>query len=61
MPYLPYFFSVCTCVLLVINYFAQMLSFGRIYNRSRIVPPTVPVHLYELGDAGTLFANNQSK
>ena len=27
MPYLPYFFSICTCVLLVISYCAQMLSF----------------------------------
>ena len=39
--------------------FAQMLSFGRVYNRSCSVPPTVPVHLYELVGAGTLFANNQ--
>jgi len=31
-----------------------------VYNRSCSVPPTVPVHLYELGDAETLFANNQS-
>jgi len=32
MPYLPFFFSMCSSVLLMImiNYFAQMLSFGRI-------------------------------
>jgi len=42
----------------VVNYFVQMLSFGRI-QRSCSVPPTVPVHVYELGAAGTLFANNQ--
>jgi len=29
-PYLPLFFSICTCVLLMINYFARMLHFGRI-------------------------------
>jgi len=43
----------------VVNYFAQMLSIGRIYSRSCSVPPTVPVHVYELGGAGTLFASNQ--
>ena len=37
---------------------AQMLSFGRVYNRSCSVRPTVPVHFCELGDAGTLFADN---
>ena len=32
MPYLPFFFSICSSVLLMfmINYFAQMLSLGRI-------------------------------
>jgi len=30
-------------------------------NRSCSVPPTVPVHFYELGGAGTLFANNQRR
>jgi len=29
MPYLPFFFSICTCILLIIKYFAQVLSFGR--------------------------------
>ena len=29
VSYLPFFFSVCTCVLLMINYSAQMLSLGR--------------------------------
>jgi len=37
------------------NYFAQML----VYNCSGSVPPTVPVHLYELGSAGTPFAINR--
>jgi len=60
MPYLPFFFSVCTHVLLIINYFAH----GRpcchlvVYNCSCSILPTVPVHFYILGDAGTLFSNN---
>jgi len=49
--------------LLIINYCAQMLSLGRIYDRScsgSCGPPFVLVHCYELGSAGTmLFASNQ--
>ena len=30
MPYSPFCFTICTCVLLMINYFAQMLSLVRI-------------------------------
>jgi len=30
-----------------------------VYDRSCSVPPTVPVHFYELGGEGTLFANKQ--
>ena len=32
-----------------------------VYNRFCSVPPTVPVHFYELGGTGTLFANNQRR
>ena len=43
----------------MINYFAHRCCHLVVYNRSCSVASTVPVHFYELGDAGTQFANNQ--
>jgi len=60
MPFAFLFLNLYVCFINV-NYCAQMLSFGRIYNRSCSVAPTVPVQLYELGGTGTLFANNQRR
>ena len=50
MPYLPFFFSICTCVLLMIRYSHQLFCTD--------VPPAIPVHFYELGGGRTLFVNN---
>ena len=61
MPYLPFFFSVCTCVSLIIRLWSSIILHRCchlvVYNCS--VPPTVPVHCYELGGTGTLIANYQ--
>jgi len=59
MPFFAFLFL--TLYLCVINdqlFCRQTLSRFVVYNRSCSVPPAVPVQFYELGGAGTLFANN---
>jgi len=50
---------ICLQQATLVNYFAHRCCRSVVYNRSCSVPPTVPVHLYELRGAGTLSANNQ--
>ena len=50
---------ICLQQATLVNYFAHRCCRSVVYNRSCSVPPTVPVHLYELRGAGTLSANDQ--
>ena len=63
--HLPFIFSICRpylcclqqapVVIIILHRCCHLV----VYNRSCSVPLTVPVHLYELGGAGTLSANNK--
>jgi len=55
-PYLPFFF-LDLCLRLINDQIRSSIILHTCWHL--VVPPTVPVHFYELGGAGTLFVNDQ--